>query len=310
MKKLLFALCLLSAHIATSQTYQLLPDSCTFCMFLQSTGGNSWNNGHYGIHPDNDTLLLGNTYTHLNNVNTDFLGQAFAFRQVGNKLYGVVQDSINEYLIMDFDAEVDDTIHNLYSAGFFYDAKVLVKDSLLVNGGVYHHFIQLEGIRVNEQGTWFNYNWEFTWNERALCGFNNTSWGGEDLGGLIYNIPHTLYVISIPYAAPEYCTTDLLYNTPPNVSCVNCVPQTNSLQELNSSELSIVPNPTTDLIELEISESGYHKVEIFDMKGISQYSKSIPSGFHKIDVSQLNNGIYYVSIISNGVMTTGLFIKQ
>jgi hypothetical protein len=197
----------------------------------------------------------------------------------------------------------------LYSEGFFYDAKVIAKDSILVNTGVYHHFTQLEGIRVNEQGNWFAYTWELTWNERALCGFNNTGWG-EHYGGYWFNIPFNLYVISIPYAAPEYCTTDPLYNTPPNVSCINCIPQTNSLQELINSQLSISPNPATESISLNISESESYNVEVFDSKGVRHFEKYNQSGQHQIDISQLKDGLYFVSIISNGMVATGKFIKQ
>lgn len=310
MKKLLFVFCLLGAPLAISQTYQLLPDSCTFCLFLQSTGGSSWNSAHYRIDANNDTLIFGNTYTHVINTGLGFGSQAFAFRQDGNKLYGVVQDSTNEYLIMDFDAEVDDTIYNLYSEGFLYDAKVLVKDSLLVNGGIYHHFIQLEGIRVNEQGNWFDHNWELTWNERALCGFNNTGWGGQNLGGLIYNIPYNLYVISVAYTAPEYCTTDMLYNTPPNVSCVNCIPQTNALQELYGSKLIINPNPATDYLELGLGESDSYAIVIFDAKGVEQYANSNQIGTHTIDISHLKKGIYFVSIVFKDSAMTGTFVKH
>jgi hypothetical protein len=278
-------------------------------LYLASTGGNSWNNGDYGITPGNDTLALGNTYTKIIGGQGYFPGQPFAFRQVGNQLYGVVADSTSEFLIMDFDANVNDTIYNLYSEGFFYDAKVLAKDSVQVNGGIYHHFMQLEGIRINEQGIWSSYTWELTWNERALCGFNNTGWG-EHYGGYWFNIPFNLYVISIPYAAPEYCTTDTLYNTPPNVSCINCVPETNSLEELHNSALNVIPNPATDIITLTTDALETCFVEIYDAKGTRHYKGYIHSGIHNIDVSQLEDGIYLVSMITKDNVITRRFIKQ
>lgn len=164
--------------------------------------------------------------------------QPFAFRQAGNKLYGIVHDSISEFLIMDFGANVDDTIHDLYSEGIYYDARVTNKDSVLVNGGVYHHYMNLEGIRyrfANNPGGWQQAYWLLTWNERGLCGYNFTQFDPELLGGVLYNIPFNFYVISVSYSAPEYCTTDTLYNIPPNVSCENCIPQTNSINETGFS---------------------------------------------------------------------------
>ncbi|MBL4862829.1 MAG: hypothetical protein JKY09_07430 [Crocinitomicaceae bacterium] len=181
MKKLLLSLMVFCATFLYGQDYQLLPDSCTFCMYLVSTGGNSWNNGYYQLDPNIDTVFSGNTYMKMS-FGTWGSGpseQPFAFRQNGNKLMGIVHDSINEFLLMDFDAQVGDTIYNLYSEGLFYNAKVLAKDSILVNGEVYHRFMNLEGLGYYQQGIWQNVTWGITWNEKALCGRkpNSVGWG-------------------------------------------------------------------------------------------------------------------------------------
>ena len=123
LKTILLIFLTLKFSQGNAQTVQLVPDSCTFCLFLVSTGGTGWYQGGYGISPSEDTLVLGNNYMR---VSSGFdSSQPFAIRQVGNKLMGVVADSLSEYLLMDFDANTTDTIHNLYSEGFFYDAVVL-----------------------------------------------------------------------------------------------------------------------------------------------------------------------------------------
>lgn len=309
MNKLLIILFLIGSFEVTCQTYKLLPDSCTFCLFLSSTGGNSWVSSNFGLDPNNDTIVAGNSYMMLNDIGNQS-DRPFAFRQLGNRVYGVVQDSVNEFLILDFDAVVGDTIYNLYSEGFYYDAVVDEKDSILVNNSVFHHFVQLEGIRVNLQGTWFNYSWSITWNERALCGYNYTGgWADENLGGLLHNIPSTLYSISIPYAAPAYCTTDPLYNIPSNVNCTNCLPQTNSITEITNREVTFSPNPVQANIHLELGVNDFYSVEIFDSKGILVHSNSECSGMSTIDVSNLFKGVYYISIKSDEIRRVNSFIK-
>jgi len=206
MKQLVIIIAVALFNFTYGQDYQLIPDSCSFCFYSTSTGGNSWYSNNYGIDPSSDTSLLGNSYIKLSNIDYDF--QPFAIRQEGNKLYGVIHDSTSEVLIMDFDANIGDTIFNLYSEGYNYHARVSSKDSFLVNNGVYHHNMRLSGISIFNNGSWEPGSWGIKWNERGLCiadivGFD---W---DYGGVLFNIPYDYYVISVSYLSPSYCTTDL-----------------------------------------------------------------------------------------------------
>lgn len=267
------------------QSYQLLPDSCTFCLFKSSTGGNSWIDNQYGIHPNQDTLFLGNTYMKLTQPGPD-AGQPFAFRQSGNQLKGIVHDSLHEFLIMDFDAAVGDTIYNLYSEGFYYHAKVVAIDSVLVNGGIYHTFMNLEGFKIFYNGWWQDYSWSITWNERALCQWD---------GGILYNVPSEFVSISISYAYLSFCTTDTLYTNPIGITCDNCIPQTNSLNDVEQLNFELFPNPTNAELHIE-TEFIISKIEIFNIQG-----ELVKTGETKnISIDELPNGLYFVNVIFNG----------
>ena len=297
MKKFLLFILLSFTSIAFGQNYQLLPDSCTFCLFLSSTGGNTWESNGYEVDPTDDTLFAGNNYMKISSSQN--FEQPFAFRQDGNKLMGIVQDSINEFLIMDFDAQVGDTINNLYSEGIFYNAEVLSEDSVLVNGGVYHHFMQLRGIGYYNQGWWQDYSWELTWNERALCGWNGTGGSGEDLGGVIFNVPFDFYVISVPYAFPGFCTTDILYTNPVGLTCENCIPETNSLSENSNANFELFPNPTNDLIQLRFNDFTEKEITICDLAGNIMSSEITSLGEVVISLKDFAGGVYLIEVKSD-----------
>jgi|GEM_PF-2403543 len=289
-----------------AQTVQLVPDSCTFCLFLVSTGGTDWYTSGYAISPNEDTLVQGNNYVR---VSSGFLPtQPFAIRQVGNKLMGVVADSISEYLLMDFDAAIGDTIYQLYSEGFFYDAVVLNKDSVAVNNGVYHHFMQMKGIGYHTQSGYVADNWNFVWNERGLCGVNTS--GVWDLGGVLYNIPTDFYVISAAYAFPEFCTTDPIYNNPVSVTCDSCYAQTNSLEELFPIRLEIVPNPAINEISVRLENSFIKKIRIYDLQGILMLEKETHSKELIIPISELTRGLYFLNVDTDKGQISSRFIKN
>lgn len=294
---------LLALNSAKAQNYQLLPDSCTFCFYLSSTGGNSWNNDYYSLDPMSDTLFSGNTYLNLG-IQPNHI--PFAFRQDGDKLNGIIHDSISEYLIMDFEANIDDTIHNLFSEGFFYDAKVLSKDSVIMNNGDYHHFMTLEGVRILDQNTWIDASWSITWNERGLCAAN-MGWGGAALGGFYYNVPHYFYSISAIYYQPAFCTTDPLYTNSPFVNCDNCTPSTNSISELDDNHFQIYPNPVHDLLSLQSNYLNFDSIEIIDLAGTTVLKAKILS--QGIDISSLNNGTYLVRLSSESKVYNTKIVK-
>ena len=83
---------------------------------------------------------------------------------------------------------------------------------------------------------------------------------------------------------------------------------TNSLQELNGT-VNISPNPTNGLIEIQ-SDSNFENVEIISMEGQIVKAHSIKTGNTILDLSDLNNGMYFVRLTGQNVTTTTLVVKN
>ena len=80
---------------------------------------------------------------------------------------------------------------------------------------------------------------------------------------------------------------------------------------INNNDITISPNPATEILTLSysVSEPGTVLISLLDMlgrKAIELPEKYTDSGIHKelIDISSLNSGIYFISVKTNsGVMT-------
>lgn len=77
-----------------------------------------------------------------------------------------------------------------------------------------------------------------------------------------------------------------------------------------TTALSIFPNPTTESIEINgLEQARISKFTIFNTIGKEVFSaENLLS--NKIDVSQLNSGIYFISIANEGQVQTLKFIKK
>jgi len=306
MKSLFLYLIILLGQVNISgQQYQLLPEQCTFCGFLASWAGtSSWTSLNYELNPNSDTLINGNTYLLIEKYPT--FDQPIGVRQVGNKLFGIQSDSINEVLIMDFDAEIGDTITNLFSEGLYYDAIVTVKDSVLVNNGTYHHFMNLSGLQVFHNGIPQVDFWNIGWNERGLCGVN----GAYEWGGVWFNIPSNQYVISATYSLPHFCTTDSTYSNINGASCDNCNFIPNGIHETETIEFDLYPVPSKNEVNIVFENEKMKKIRIigFDGKIIDFISTS--DSKISYNLSNFASGIYFIYIVTEDGIGRKKIIKQ
>ena len=312
MKSIVLLLSLLASTITYSQDYNLIPDTCTYCAHKVSTGGNSWNNSFYKLDPNVEITHNGNAYTQITWGNwSGGWGYPLGVRQVGNKLYGAIQDSLSDFLIMDFDAQIGDTIYDLYSEGFLYNAKVTGKDSVLVNNGAYHHYMLLDGFDITENGgpaAFAPSSWSFSWNERGLCVpyFVPNQYL---YGGVVYNVPE-FYVISIPFAFPAFCTPDAMYTNPGSVLCFNCNLQISSLDETTIETFSIAPNPANDELQLTFEVSGLKEVHFYTTSGALVRSIKSYSDNLNVDLTSVPSGLYIVEVVANDVLSRKKFIRE
>jgi len=75
----------------------------------------------------------------------------------------------------------------------------------------------------------------------------------------------------------------------------------NGISELNSVEISIYPNPASDMIQIT-SNSRIRSIVLMDLLG-----KELPLSFiskNQIDVSSLSEGIYLLKLSINGMIET------
>ena len=82
---------------------------------------------------------------------------------------------------------------------------------------------------------------------------------------------------------------------------------------LSSSDILLFPNPASQLLTLEIP-SNYRigSIEILDMQGrtihVQAYNSS--NGKYQIPVSEISNGIYFISINTDQGNITKRFVKS
>lgn len=80
------------------------------------------------------------------------------------------------------------------------------------------------------------------------------------------------------------------------------------IESLPGSSLSIYPNPVRNTLYIEIENIPVEKVEIVDLLGKPIISRK--SNYEAVDMSQFNNGIYFVKIYTEKNIITRKFIKQ
>jgi hypothetical protein len=92
------------------------------------------------------------------------------------------------------------------------------------------------------------------------------------------------------------------------------VPNTVSLDEISSSEITIYPNPFSNSLFIKVNElnDGISSLFIFDVTGkkiISEINSSAKNGLYEINTSALPVGIYFLQITQNNKNITKKIVK-
>jgi len=145
----------------------------------------------------------------------------------------------------------------------------------------------------------------------------------QGIGGLdINHITHIKIIdvvgsITTPYAT--YDKNNNKVNDPwptPYASCgfdldaVGVINQqtNNSIKEINSNQsVSVYPNPATETINIQIEKfnnTENNNIEIVDMAGVTVYKQIITSSNYRINLAELNSGIYLLQIKNNNSCIT------
>ena len=82
-----------------------------------------------------------------------------------------------------------------------------------------------------------------------------------------------------------------------------------SVNEVASNNVSVWPNPTSDLLQIQLPEqSGVYQVTVTDLSGKRLISER--TGDNTISVESLNNGIYLMQVEINDHIYTTRFVKH
>ncbi len=74
-------------------------------------------------------------------------------------------------------------------------------------------------------------------------------------------------------------------------------------------ELSMYPNPASNLLHIETNQTNVTAVEIFDVLG-KQVMQVKPANQRELDVSQLTNGMYFLKVSTSEGELTRKFVKK
>ena len=98
-------------------------------------------------------------------------------------------------------------------------------------------------------------------------------------------------------------TTYALHGTNAIINQTNCnnngnsgSGNTNSIEENKALNISIYPNPANDVITVNNNELSNYSLQIVDVFGKTIINQEINSGVHQINISNLSNGYYFVTI--------------
>lgn len=129
----------------------------------------------------------------------------------------------------------------------------------------------------------------------------------------IANISGTTYLVENLEAGKEYCYTVTAMGTsaesdPSEEACATTSGE--SLAE-NTSLFNIFPNPASDNIKISANQE-ITEVNIYNILGVSVYNEQFTMNNLQLDVniSDFNNGVYFVKVKSLNGETVKRFIKQ
>lgn len=71
------------------------------------------------------------------------------------------------------------------------------------------------------------------------------------------------------------------------------------VNDKNSSIASISPNPSHGIFNIDLNSSDASEVKILDLNGRTVYTQSINNALQSVNVEHLDNGYYFVQLISN-----------
>lgn len=237
---------------------------------------------------DGDTLIGGKTYQVVSGY--DALANNYYYRcatrtDSSYKVWIVLQDSVDEILLYDFDVNVGDTIRDVYNTQFGFSnvtSDLVVVQTFTSNsyGDGDHRIIRLDLIGGSGFGYWID--------------------GVGDIRG-------PFYPGYIPDSDDGQAITCMIRDHVIVKSSPYC--EVVSAQNAITIQINVFPNPSYDIVQIESDAAHIGlNAELRDVKGrlINRWDK-LP---HEIDMRALPNGAYFLLVSGKNTVLTRKILKH
>ena len=144
----------------------------------------------------------------------------------------------------------------------------------------------------------------------------------DDLGNYVFeNVPDGEYILIVDIPGlPMVETYDVVIEGNVIVSGLDfyvggegiSTSENTAIGRKELPEVGIYPNPGNGLVFLQFTKAGRHRAEVYDSFGKLQATRELDaaSGLMKLDISQLQEGLYYIKIQGDAGSTTLKYLKQ
>lgn len=267
--------------ISLAQEYVPWPDSASIWVNtvsnvvwspMQPTPSIVLNDVNYFCMSGADTVISANTYKQIHYCGESYKG---ALREVDQTIYFVPRDSVNEYLLYDFDVQPGDTLYDVYVGTSFHEDFSLVDmvvnniDTQVTHGSM-RPVVYLNG------GTWIS----GIGNHQGLF---MEPW--PNVSDYLLELHCFSHLDSIYYP----WTTGVVFGT--------CAMNVGIETSPEAAMIQVYPNPTTSTITLQ-TETPLKQAWLTDLAG-RRLMPMLPIGTQwEADLSTLPSGMYLIDVLT------------
>lgn len=245
-----------------------------------------------------DTLINGNLWFKLYSTSDSLFQNNLVFK-------GLTRTDNNRVLFLDPSNQLDT----------LYDFNISLGDSVLFN--LYGQFpekipvINIDSIQINGQ---FYRRFHFA-EPTIINAFDLLSEVWIEGIGSIHGPIFTNFPIKFSTEIPDsliltctYSNSQQFWQHPSYNSCyLNIVL---GIDKKTKTDLTFYPNPVQDIIKLNLTKPDYYEINIFNSAGQKLLQKTITSDVLTIDLTSLNDGIYFITVDNKTERWTSKIIKK
>ncbi|ESU24820.1 hypothetical protein FEDK69T_03730 [Flavobacterium enshiense DK69] len=223
---------------------------------------------------------------------------------------GAATTSLNDLEVLLFNAEETKVLAGLV---IFMDTRQVIGAAYVNNNGTLGNYgIPLGGTNpVLQNNTWYRMGFSFN-KTTGQIKFKGPGFNGQLTGAAIGVDPNEVDFIMNTTAGNTVAGVCLLDNYSVKATNTDTLLGTEAFTSVESSKLSVYPNPVNDIVTISNAENlQINKVAVTDVNG--RTVKTLEFGGvteTQINVSDLNSGIYFMSIDTNEGTATKKIIKN